>query len=55
MLQAAPLTVLHCNTIEMLATQTIDTWDQASGNQTAHGIEQEPLLEHAAHTLIHAA
>jgi hypothetical protein len=39
----------HRNSIELLATQTIDIWDRASDNQTAHLIRKKALLEHAAH------
>jgi hypothetical protein len=48
-IQADPLTTFHRNSIELLATQTIDIWDRASDNQTAHLVRQEALLEHAAH------
>jgi hypothetical protein len=48
-IQADPLTIFHGNSIELLATQTIDIWDRASDNQTAHLVRQEALLEHAAH------
>jgi hypothetical protein len=35
--QADPLMIFHRNTIELLATQTIDIWDRrASNNQIAH-------------------
>ena len=48
-LQGSPVTIFHRNTIELLATQTIDIWDRTSDNPTAYLIRQEALLEHAAH------